>query len=240
MLGYFWIEGNKAQAFMITLAQTGFGRYRRVVHHSSTDNESLDLQVVDAAVLFKAYETFKMSDVLISNPRPRLPPKHHVNTRAVPIALNCATALTAGVEVGGFWTEKVDVAVIENVSGETIYTALLQAYRDTRRYGPPRNSVAFTIRSIKSGETCGLFLALEDSGKFVVSIVHDLKEQEFRHRGFFDRWLKSREVLESQDFTRDVFSCKLKDGTYLFLGWGGEGILAGWGLREQLRVGIVE
>jgi hypothetical protein len=120
MLGYFRIEGNKIRAFMITLAQTGFGRYRRIVQESSTDNEVLDLHVVDspgALVFFRALESYKMNDVLISNPRPSLPPKHHVNMGMVPIALNCATALTTGVEVGGFWGEVEENVVIENVSG---------------------------------------------------------------------------------------------------------------------------
>jgi hypothetical protein len=83
-----------------------------------------------------------------------------------------------------------------------------------------------------------------------VAIVHDLKEQDFRHRGFFDRWLESREVPESQDLTRDVISYKLKDGTYLFLGCDGQEIGSEWGTKfpellkpsgkAQLRVGIVK
>jgi hypothetical protein len=153
MLGYFRLEGNKRRAIMITLAQTGLGRYRRIVQRASTDNEALDLQVVDSAAsadLFKA-ETFKINDVLVSNPRPSLPPKHHVNRWAVSIALNCATALTAGVEVGGFWSAREEGVVIENVSGETIYTTFLQAGRFVRG-GLYRDSVAFTIRSMKRGK----------------------------------------------------------------------------------------
>jgi hypothetical protein len=84
---------------MITLAQTGFGRYRRIVQESSTDNEALDLQIVD----FNFGDPFEVNDVLISNPRPSLPQKHHLSMSMVPIALNCAAALTTGVEVGGFW-----------------------------------------------------------------------------------------------------------------------------------------
>ena len=232
MLGYFRIEENKRRAIMITLAQTGFGRYRRIVQQQSTYNAAHDLQVVD----FNFGDPFEVNDVLISNPRPSLPPKDHTYMGAVPVALNCATALTAGVEVGGFWSAKEEDMVIENVSGETIYTVLLRARRPIWREDDP-NSVAFTIRSIKSGETCGFILALE---KFGVKIVHDLKEQDFRHRGFFDRWLESREVPDSQYLTRDVISCKLKDGTYLFFGLGSQEIPFGWGLRAQLKVGIVE
>jgi hypothetical protein len=245
MLGYFRIEENKRRAIMITLAQTGLGRYRRIVQQKSTDNESFDLQVVESPVLSKAFDTFKMNDVPISNPRPSLPPEHHVSfTGMVPIALNCATALTAGVEVGGFWSALEEGVVIENVSGETIYTAFLLAGRLIGRSGLPRDSVAFTIRSIKRGETCGLILGLLDREKLGVAIVHDLKEQDFRHRGFFDRWLESREVSESQDLTRDVIHSKLKDGTYLVLGCdvqeiGSPEILDLWG-KVQLRVGIVE
>jgi hypothetical protein len=252
MLGYFRIEGNKRRAIMITLAQIGLGRYRRIVQQASTDNEALDLQVVDSAAsadLFQA-ETFKINDVLVSNPRPSLPPRHHVNRWAVPIALNCATALTAGVEVGGFWSAMEEDVVTENVSGETIYTVLPRAYGNIMRDGSYQNSVAFTIRSIKSGETCGIVLALLNWASFGVSIVHDFKEQDFRHRGFFDRWHESREVPEPQDLTQDVISYKLKDGTYLFLGC--EEMGSEWGRsiefpelielsgKVQLRVGIVE
>jgi hypothetical protein len=220
ILGYFRIEGNKRRAMMIILAQTGFGRYRRIVQESGTDNEALDLQVVD----FNFGDLFEVNDVLISNPRPSLPQKHHVSMIMVPIALNCATALTAGVEVGGFWSALEENVVIEKkiVSGETFYTALPRAYGNIMRDGSYQNSVAFTIRSIKSGETCGIVLALLDREKFGVAIVHDLKEQDFRHRGFFDRWHESSEVPESQDLTQDVISYKLKDGTYLFLGCAGQ------------------
>lgn len=145
--------------------------------------------------------------------------------------------------------------MIDHESGGTIHTAPLWPYGSKMIDGSYQNSVAFTIRSIKSGERCGLILAMPDRGKFGVSIVHDLKEQDFRHRGFFDRWLESREVPESQDLTRDFISYKLRDGTYLFLGCDDEeiefecrssefpGLLRLLGkaqLRVQLRVGIVK
>jgi hypothetical protein len=221
VLGYFRIDGNKRRAFMITLAQTGLGRYRRIVQQTSTD-EALDLQVVDFADPFEALTAVAVNDVLISNPRPSLPPKHHVNREMVPIALNCATALTAGVEVGGFWGEVEEDVVIENVSGETIYTALLRVpYVDEWCL----HSVAFTIRSTKGEETCGLILALRDRETFAVWILYDLDEVDFRYRGFFDRWLDGRDVSESQDLTQDFINYKLKDGTYLFLGCDGREIL---------------
>jgi hypothetical protein len=123
---------------------------------------------------------------------------------------------------------------------DPVYTALLWNYRNRRKDRPYQYSVAFTIRSINSGEICGLILALLDRGKFGVSIVHDLDEQNFRYRGFFDRWLESRDVPESQDLTRDVISYKLKDGTYLFLSCGDPEVVTIWDRREQLRVGIVK
>jgi hypothetical protein len=107
--------------------------------------------------------------------------------------------------------------------------------------GRYQDSVAFTIRSTKSGQICGLILALLDWDTFDVSIVYDLDDEGFRDRDFFDRWLESCEALEPQDLTRDVISYKLKDGTYLFLGCDGQDILCGSGSREmgQMTMGRI-
>ena len=226
---------------MIVLARTGLGRYRRLVPDINYDSDDMarDLQVIDFDKNFD--ETFSpltgwsVNDVLISNPRPTLPSKSCEGRYYVPIALNCAAALKAGAEVGGFWGEDGEDVMIEHKPGERIYTALLQLSQEGDRFG---HSIAFTVRNTRSGKIYGLILAMKDWKTFNVSIVYDLTETDFQQREFFDSLLNRHKKLESQNLLEDVLGYKLSDGSHLFLSCDDQEILSGRSSREYVQVAL--
>jgi hypothetical protein len=234
LLGYFESTEGERQAFTILLVRTGLGQYQRVFRSL---NRGCDLEVInlDEHDIVDPSKGWSMRDVIISSPRPHLPPKSHVDRFYVPIALNCATALKAGVEVGGFWCEKGKDVKVEDGSGGKIYTAVLQLVDLGALYKP---SVAFTVRHVKSGEICAFVLMVRDWDTFDVSVVYGLEEKDFNDRDFFTQLIERNEYLESQDLSGSVLVYKLKNGSHLFLSCDDQEILCGRGPREigQLKL----
>jgi len=133
LLGCFKSKDGKTQAVTIILIRTGLANYRRLVQDTNLiatkRKNKQDLQVADFDELkFSKSTPWSLKDVFIKNPRPSLPstPSYFlINSSHIQISLNCTTAIQAGLEVGGFWgVENVDVNT-ENLSGETIYTAVV-------------------------------------------------------------------------------------------------------------------
>ena len=226
LLGYLNSKEGKRHAFTIILVRTGLGQYRRLVQRRPIQ----DLQVIDLDDFLASAASLSVTDVLIFNPRPILPPKSYASRQYVPIALNCATAIKTGVEIGGCWGEEPDDVKAEEISGEKNYIAVL--WRSDESRGPWRNSIAFTVRNMKSGKICGLILVVKDWETIDVSIVYDLAERDFKERDFFDSLLERHSKLKSQNLVDDVISYKLSDGSHLFLSCENQEILCGQGPRE--------
>jgi hypothetical protein len=237
LVGTFRCKESRRRAVMIVLTRIGLGRYQRLVPKiDNLDDMDRDLQIVDFNKKFNntsdPLAAWSVNDVLISNPRPNLPSKSSAGRYYVPVALNCATALRAGVEVGGFWGEEAEAVTTEHTAGQRIYIALLQLSQVGDCFG---HSIAFTVRNTKSGKIYGLILAMKDWKTFNVSIEYDLVEKDFKRRHFFDRLLKGHTELESQNLLENVLSYKLGDGSHMFLSCDDQEILSGRSSRKDVQ-----
>jgi hypothetical protein len=221
LLGCFNSEGSKRQAVSIILIRTGPAKYRRLVHDKrlipGKRQKNQDLQVADFDENFHTSTAWSTRDVFINNPRPSLPPtpsRFAIHGPYLQMSLNCTTALQAGLVVGGFWgVEKVDIEV-KYISGEKIYTAVVHESSFFQKAFSP--AFAFTVRSVHSGEICGLIISFRFSEWFAVSMVHNLDEKDFKRGGFFDRTLYRGWAPDGQNSRTDALGgYKLRDGSYL-------------------------
>jgi len=239
LLGSFDSKENKKQAVSMILIQTGPAKYRRLVgRHSHPRGYGVkiqDLQVTNFYETSYRSANWSIRDVFITNPRPSLPltpTKFIISGRELRMSLNCITALRGGLEVGGFWG--AGAIKFDDVSTGKAYTAFFRTSRPLQGL-PPYFALAFTVRSVVSGEICGLIISFRFYEWFAASIVHDLDEEDFKQGTFFDPTLYREYGQEIENLRRgSLFGWKLRDDSNLFLNIEMQG-------REtaELKVGIM-